>query len=273
MTFRTASRISRLGLPALLICSLLAACGSKPPAAPPPDKPAAPPGPPPVVHSNAALEKCDKPLGSLVVNEDIGSIWYSQLRGYKLPSASAALRVLVQQSGCFVWIDASSGGSTTKTKSGKNTPPSKPDFTLSPSISFTDATGSAAGKSTVEAATTLTLQDNRSTVQLAETEGSARYVEFNTFSPLFSAPSAGASAFVKSPEGQVIAASFVDSYNLLVRAARKYQQPAQQSDAKSSLPSMPNVPNVDLPAKPSVQAPTVQTPSIKTPSAPSIKIK
>lgn len=270
MTLRTAPAISRPGLPALLICTLLAACGSKPPAAPPPDKPAAPPGPPPVVHSNAALEKCDKPLGSLVVNEDVGSIWYSQVRGYKLPSTSTVLRVLVQQSGCFVWTEP---GGAVKTKSGKSAPPVKPDFTLSPSISFTDAAASAPGASTIEASTTLTLQDNRSTVQLAETEGLARYVDFNTFSPMFSAPNAGAGAFAKSPEGRVIAASFVDAYNLLVRAARKYQQPAQQSDTKSSLPSMPNAPKVDLPAKPSVQAPTVQTPSIKTPAAPSIQIK
>ncbi len=263
MTFRAFS----LGILAVSATSLLIACGSKPPAAPPPpDKPAAPPGPPPVVHSNPALEKCDKPMGSLVVNEDIGSIWYSQLRGYKLPSASAALRVLVQQSGCFVWTEP---GGAVKTKSGKSTPPAKPDYTLSPTISFTEAAASAPGKSTIDATTTLTLQDNRSTVQLAETEGSAGYVDFNTFSPIFSAPAAGTGAYVKSPEGRVIAASFVDAYNLLVRAARKYQQP----DTKSSLPSMPNVPNVDLPAKPAVQAPSVQAPSVKTPSAPTIKIK
>lgn len=225
MTFRLPRAFVLTPL-ALLSSILIVACGSKPPAAPPPpEKPAAPPGPPPVVHSNAALEKCPQPLGSVIVSEDTGSIWYSQLRSYKLPPASALLRVLVQQSGCFVWIERPGAATTGKAgKAGKVESAAKPDFTLSPTISFTEAPASGgAGKAAPDATTTLTLQDNRSTVQLAETEGGAKYVDFNVFSPLFSAPNAGTGAYVKSPEGRVIAASFVDAYNLLVRAARNYQ--------------------------------------------------
>lgn len=215
MTFRPLSLASLA-----LLGSLLIACGSKPPAPPPvPAKPAAPPGPPPVVHINPALEKCPQPLGSVVVNEDTGSIWFSQLRDYKLPPTTAVLRVLVQQSGCFSWVDRP--GAAPRGKAGKAEPLAKPDFTLAPTLSLTEN----AGKGPLEATVTLALQDNRSTVQLAETEGAARYVDINLFSPLFTPANTGTAAYMKSPEGRVVAASFVDAFNLLVRAARNYQAP------------------------------------------------
>ncbi|WP_374592526.1 hypothetical protein [Aquabacterium sp.] len=227
MMFRPLS----LALSALL-GSLLIACGSQPPVPPAvPVKPAAPPGPPPVVHVNTSLEKCPQPLGSVVVNEDTGSIWFSQLRDYKLPPTTLVLRVLVRQSGCFSWVDRP--GTALRGKPGKAEASAKPDFTLAPTLSLTEN----AGKVPLEATVTLALQDNRSTVQLAETEGAARYVDINLFSPLFTPASAGTAAYMKSPEGRVVAASFVDAFNLLVRAARNYQAPpAMKAPLPTSVP-------------------------------------
>jgi hypothetical protein len=185
-----------------------------------------------VVHINTALEKCDKPLGVLQVNEDTGSIWFSQLRSYKLPTASAMLRPLVLQSGCFAWPERAS---STK----KGTPALSADFTLSPALSLIEGPGGKIESTTV----TLTLQDSRGGVQLAETEGSARYVDFSLFSAIFGA-NAGTSAAVKSPEGRLVAASFVDAYNLLVRAARNYQLPGKVT------PDQLGAPTVKLPEPP-----------------------
>lgn len=227
-----------------------------PPAATPAEAKAAPPGPPPVVHINTDLEKCAQSLGTVTVNEDIGSIWYSQLRGYKLPSTSTVLHLLVQQSGCFVWGDRSGAQ---KSKSNKNTAPQSADYTLSPALSFTDATTKGAPPNVT---TTLTLQDNRSNVQLAQTEGEAHYVDFSIYQAMFNAPNAGTGAYVKSPEGRAVAASFVDAYNLLVRAARSYQPPGL---------TMPSVPKVSMPttmpSTPSVPS-TPKAPSLQTPRLP-----
>lgn len=232
MTFR----LIRFGATALAASGLLMACSSAPPPATAPtaaaQAAAAPAGPPPVVHINTALETCRHPLGSVVVSEDTGSIWYSQMRDYRLPPASTVLRVLVQQSGCFTWLAPGNHPS----RKGASTPHA--DFILSPSISFDDTHPD-------NTAVTLSLQDSHSTVQLAQTEGSARYVDFQRYSPMFGAPQAGTGAFVKSTEGRIVAAAFVDAYNLLVRAARPYQSP----DIKSSLPEL-NLP--DLPNKPSL---------------------
>ncbi len=232
------------------LASLLAACSSAPPPAPaaPAAKPAAPPAPPPVVHINTGLEKCDKPLGLLQVNEDTGSIWFSQLRGYKLPTASTVLRMLIQQSGCFVWPERAASAK-------KGAPLPTADFSLSPTLSLTEAASPKGAGGLLESATvTLTLQDSRGGVQLAETEGSARYVDFTLFSPLFAA-NAGTSSMIKTADGRMVAASFVDAYNLLVRAARNYQLPGKAADAlqnalpdaKSSLPGKPNAPAVKTP--------------------------
>jgi hypothetical protein len=82
----------------------------------------------------------------------------------------------------------------------------------------------AGGLKANEASTTLLLIDNRSGVQLAAAEGSAKNFDFSLFgggygSGLFG----GAAGYSSTPEGKILIAAFMDSYNKLVVATRNYK--------------------------------------------------
>jgi hypothetical protein len=85
--------------------------------------------------------------------------------------------------------------------------------------------GAVAGSlKTNEASTTLIMIDNRSGVQLAAAEGSAKNTDFNMFGAAFGwAGGAGAGGYSNTPEGKIIIAAFADSYNQLVQAVRNYK--------------------------------------------------
>jgi hypothetical protein len=55
--------------------------------------------------ANSALEHCDQALGTIGVVEDQGAPWYSTLRSYKLGSTVPVLRMMIQQSNCFVVVE------------------------------------------------------------------------------------------------------------------------------------------------------------------------
>ncbi|HEY1269443.1 MAG TPA: peptidoglycan-binding protein, partial [Candidatus Binatia bacterium] len=82
----------------------------------------------------------------------------------------------------------------------------------------------AGGLSKNEASTTLTMVDNRSGVQLAAAEGSASNFDFNLFGAGFGGGGGGGlGGFSNTPQGKVLAGSFADAYNQLVRAVRNYR--------------------------------------------------
>ena len=56
-------------------------------------------------NANAQLERCDASLGTLALVEDQNAQWYHQLREYKLNSTLPLIRLLVQQSNCFVIVE------------------------------------------------------------------------------------------------------------------------------------------------------------------------
>jgi len=75
-----------------------------------------------------------------------------------------------------------------------------------------------------EASTLLTLVDNRSGVQLAAAEGSAKNVDFGAVGSLFgSSAGGGLGGYSNTAEGKVIVAAFTDSYNNIVRAVKNYK--------------------------------------------------
>ncbi len=75
-----------------------------------------------------------------------------------------------------------------------------------------------------EASTTLIMIDNRSGVQLAAAEGSAKNMDFNLFGGMFGGSmGGGAGGYSNTPEGKIIIAAFADSYNQLVKAVRNYK--------------------------------------------------
>jgi predicted lipid-binding transport protein (Tim44 family) len=66
--------------------------------------------------------------------------------------------------------------------------------------------------------------DNRSGVQLAAAEGSAKNMDYNVMGGLFGGSlGGGAGGYSNSPEGKLIIAAFADSYNQLIRAVRNYK--------------------------------------------------
>jgi curli biogenesis system outer membrane secretion channel CsgG len=206
-------------------------------------------------NANAALEKCDKPVGTMAVIEDTAQPWYGILTSqYQLPSTVPLLRLLVQQSNCFVVVDRGramdnmrqeralqeSGELRDKSNFGKGQMVAA-DYSMTPTITFSEGnTGGvggaiigilspiagavAGGMKTREAATLLTLTDNRSGVQVAAAEGSASKTDFSLFGGLFGgAGAAGLGGYTKTPQGKVIAGAFLDSYRSLVQAVKNYK--------------------------------------------------
>ncbi len=202
---------------------------------------------------NSQLERCDETLGTLGVQEDSNAPWYIQLRQYQLGSTVPVLRLMIQQSNCFVIVER---GATMNSmmrersldKSGEMRTGSNfgsgqmvaADFTMSPSIQFSGKSGqSAAGMatrafgaigalagsmSTNEASTTLLLIDNRSGVQVSAAEGSAKNFDFGFLGVAFTGGLAGgAGGYSSTPQGKVIVTAFADSFNQMVKALKNYK--------------------------------------------------
>src|SRR3954453_4924081 len=57
-------------------------------------------------NANAQLERCDQSLGTVAVVEDQNAQWYYRLtREYQLTSTVPLIRLLIQQSNCFVVVE------------------------------------------------------------------------------------------------------------------------------------------------------------------------
>ena len=205
-------------------------------------------------NANTQLERCDKPLGTIAFVEEANQPWLSELyQQYRVQSTVPLLRLIVQQSNCFVVVErgrafnnmnmerelAKSGELRSTSKMGKGQMVAA-DYTATPSISFSQrgtgggniGLGGWAGAGTAlagsvksnEASTTLLLTDNRSGVQLAASEGSAKNWDFGIAGAMFGGSGWGsAGGFTNTPQGKVLAAAFMDSYNGLVRAVRNYR--------------------------------------------------
>lgn len=202
---------------------------------------------------NSALEKCGETLGTMAVQEDSTAPWFAQLRGYQLGSTVPVLRLMIQQSNCFVVVER--GGAMNnmmrersiersgEMRQGSNFGQGQmvaADFTMSPTIQFSGKSGQstagmatralgafgalAGSMSTNEASTTLLLIDNRSGVQVSAAEGSAKNFDFGFFGASFTGGLAGGGGgYSSTPQGKVITAAFADSYNQMVRALRNYK--------------------------------------------------
>lgn len=206
-------------------------------------------------NANAALEHCDKTLGTLAVVEDQNAAWYARLTGqYGLGSTAPVLKLLVQQSNCFMVVDRGAAmqviqgerelrdsGELRQSSNFKKGQMVAADYAMSPSITFSnnDSGGIGGGLAGIaggvvgaiggalknkEASTLLTLVDNRSSVQVTAAEGSAKNTDFSIFGGLFgSSLGAAGGGYINTAQGKVIVAAFTDSYNNLVRAVRNYK--------------------------------------------------
>ena len=206
-------------------------------------------------NANSQLEKCAATMGTVAIVEDTHASWYGILTGQlRLGSTVPVLKLLVQQSNCFVVVERGRAmnnimGERALEQSGEMRKGSNfgkgqmvaADYSMSPSITFSNQNAGGAGAAVggrfgavgalvggsmnaKEASTILTLIDNRSSVQLAAAEGSARNMDFGFIGGLIGGGAGGVGGgYANTAEGKVIVAAFTDSYNNLVRAVRNYK--------------------------------------------------
>jgi curli biogenesis system outer membrane secretion channel CsgG len=209
---------------------------------------------------SSQLERCASPLGTVSLIENQSAGWYTVLRNeYKLPPTANLLRLLIQQSNCFVVVERGAAGMNAMSRerdlmaSGEMRQGSNfgrgqmvaSDYGMSPEIVFSNSNAGGAGASlgglvggrysgvlaavggnlqTKEASALLTLIDNRSGVQVAASEGSASKTDFGGFLKL-SGESGGGNlgGYTRTPQGKVIAAAFMDAFNQMVVSLRNYK--------------------------------------------------
>lgn len=205
--------------------------------------------------ANSKLERCSKTLGTIALVEDSNQPWFYQFtQQYHMQSTVPLLRLIIQQSNCFIIVErgralqnmqqeralSQQGELRSTSKMGKGQMVAA-DYTATPSITFSQKgtgglggaiggllgpIGAAIGGSATsnEASTTLLLTDNRSGVQLAAAEGSAKNWDFGAVGGVIGGlAGAGASGYSNTPQGKVLAAAFMDSYNQLVVAVKNYK--------------------------------------------------
>jgi hypothetical protein len=206
--------------------------------------------------ANAQLQHCPESLGTATIIEDEGAPWYGYLAQYQLPSTVPLLRLIVQQSNCLVIVERGRAMANMmqerslmqsgELREGSNFHSGQmvsADFTIAPSVNFSQQGGqgiggalgfvpyvggvlgaAAAGAHSNSASTTLLLTDNRSGVQLAAAQGSAKNWDFGGFGGLFGGyAGGGVGAYSSTPEGKIITAAFLDSYKQMVISLRDYK--------------------------------------------------
>jgi curli biogenesis system outer membrane secretion channel CsgG len=210
--------------------------------------------------ANASLQRCDSPLGTVALVEETSADWYRIFTTeYKLGSTVPVLRLLMQQSNCFVVVErgrafaamererqiASSGQARAGSNMGGGQMVAA-DYSVTPEVLVSakgtggmggglggisrglGILGAIAGSiRTNEAATMLTLIDNRSGVQIAAAQGASSNTDF-ALGGLLGGSSAigGLGGYSNTPQGKVVVAAFTDAYNEMVKSLRNYK--AQQ---------------------------------------------
>jgi hypothetical protein len=211
-------------------------------------------------NASGSLERCASPLGTVSLIENQSAGWYTILRNeYRLPPTANLLRLLVQQSNCFVVVERGAAGMNAMTRERQLTQSGEmrqgsnfgagqmvaSDYGLSPEIVFSNQNAGGMGGSlgsliggryggvlaavggnlqTKEASALLTLIDNRSGVQVAASEGSASKTDFGAFGSIFGGSGAGGlGGYTNTAQGKVISAAFMDAFNQMVVSLRNYK--------------------------------------------------
>ena len=211
-------------------------------------------------NTSGSLERCASPLGTVSLIENQSAGWYTILRNeYRLPPTANLLRLLVQQSNCFVVVERGAacmnamGRERDLMASGEMRQGSNfgrgqmvaSDYGLSPEIVFSNSNAGGMGGGlgglvggrysgvlaavggnlqTKEASALLTLIDNRSGVQVAASEGSASKTDFGAFGSVFGSGGAGGlGGYTNTAQGKVISAAFMDAFNQMVVSLRNYK--------------------------------------------------
>ncbi|MDT8320798.1 MAG: CsgG/HfaB family protein [Xanthomonadales bacterium] len=205
-------------------------------------------------QGDGGLEHCDRPMGALAVVEPQDYVM-AALAQYNLQSPTGLIRMMVQQSNCFIVIERGQGmGNMMQERaladSGELRQNSNygggqmvaADFVLTPAVVFSDDNaggiggalgglvggrsgrilgGIAGGLKFKEAQTSMLVSDTRTGVQVAAAEGSAKKADLSLGGFMFGGGvGGGLGGYSSTDEGKVIAASLADNYNNIVRSVR-----------------------------------------------------
>jgi len=199
------------------------------------------------------LEHCAKPMGAMAVVEPQYEIIYA-LRRYNLASPVGLIRMMIQQSNCFIVVERGVGmqnvmqerqlASAGESRQGSNMGGGQmvaADFVMTPSVVFSENNAGGAGGAVAgllgrraaavgavaggikfkEAQTSMLVADSRSGVQVAAAEGSTRKADLRLGAGLFGGGMAAAGGgYGNTNEGKIIAAAFMDNYNSVVKVVR-----------------------------------------------------
>jgi curli biogenesis system outer membrane secretion channel CsgG len=211
---------------------------------------------------DSGQEKCDKPMGAMAVVEPQSGVSHSLSR-YGLQSPTGIIRMMIQQSNCFIVVERGVGmqnmmqeralAESGELRAGSNMGGGQmvsADFVLTPAVVFqeNDAGGVggalggllpgvggrvagavAGGVKFKEAQTSMLVADARSGIQVAAAEGSAKKADLRLGTVLWGGGAAGAAGgYSNTAEGKMLAASLMDNYNNIVRAVRN--QPSLHRD-------------------------------------------
>jgi curli biogenesis system outer membrane secretion channel CsgG len=196
------------------------------------------------------LEHCDKPMGAMAVVEPQSQV-LTALTRYRLSSPVGLIRLMLQQSNCFIVVERGAGmqnliqerqlAASGNAREGSNIGGGQmvsADFVMTPSVVFSEnnaggvggAVGSvfggrvaavAGGLKFKEAQTSMLVADSRSGVQVAAAEGSTKKADIRLGGALFGGGGGAAGGgYGNTNEGKIIAAAFMDNYNNVVKVVR-----------------------------------------------------
>jgi curli biogenesis system outer membrane secretion channel CsgG len=199
------------------------------------------------------LEHCDKPMGAVAVVEPQSEV-ITALYRYRLSSPVGLIRMMIQQSNCFIVVERGAGmqnimqeralASAGESRQGSNMGGGQmmaADFVLTPSVAFSEnnaggvggAVGGILGRKSPalgavagglkfkEAQTSMLLADARSGVQVSAAEGSTRKADLRLGGALFGGGvGAAGGGYGNTNEGKIITAAFLDNYNHVVGVVR-----------------------------------------------------
>lgn len=215
--------------------------------------------------SDSTLEQCDQPMGAMAVIEPQDFVIYALLQ-YDLQSPVSVVRMMIQQSNCFIVVERGQGmnnmmqeralmeaGQLRENSNVGGGQIVSADFLLRPEVVFSDSDagtlgagvgaalggfigpagdligGLVGGLRFKEAQTSMLVSDARSGVQVASATGSSKKADLALGGLLIGGSGgAGLGGYGSTDEGKIIVASLMDNYNHIVRAVRG--QPSLQRD-------------------------------------------
>lgn len=201
----------------------------------------------------SSLEQCDHPIGTLAVVEP-QSTTLTALHRYNLKSPTSLIRMMVQQSNCFLVVERgralqnmqqerelARSGELQQDENVGGGQMKAAGFLLTPDVIFSEdnaggiggAVGGLIGRRSrtlgalagglkfKEALTSMLVSDARSGIQVAAADGKAKKADFSLgMLGVGGGMAAGGGGYTNTNEGKVIAASFLDNFNKVVSMIR-----------------------------------------------------